>query len=125
MLILSKDAEGTPRAIYVPVAVISMLFSWIVVHTTFCFHYAHLYYSDHDEDPHVHAGGLDFPNEKKPDFLDFAYFAFVIGMTFQVSDVEITSRELRRLALLHGLLSFGLNTFVLALVVNLIAGLKQ
>lgn len=125
MLILSKYIGDTPKTVYVPVAVLSMLFSWVIVHTTFCFHYAHIYYSDDTEDAHKHAGGLDFPEERKPDFLDFAYFAFVIGMTFQVSDVQITSRRLRRLALIHGLLSFGLNTFVVALVVNLIAGLKN
>lgn len=125
LLILSKDAGSIPRIIYVPVAILSMLFSWVVVHTTFCFHYTHLYYADDPENSQVHIGGLEFPREKKPDFLDFAYFSFIIGMTFQVSDVEITSRRLRRLALLHSLLSFGLNTFVVALVVNLIAGLKH
>ena len=125
MLILSRYVGNTPRFIYVPVAVLSMLFSWIVVHTTFCFHYTHLYYSDDPANPDTHAGGLDFPGDQKPDFLDFAYFSFVIGMTFQVSDVQITSVRLRRLALVHGLLSFGLNTFVVALVVNLIAGLKN
>jgi uncharacterized membrane protein len=125
LLILSTDAGGTPRIIYIPVAIASMLFSWVMVHTTFCFHYAHLYYDDAKEDTTIHAGGLDFPNEKKPDYLDFVYFSYVIGMTFQVSDVEITSRTIRRLALLHGLLSFGLNTFVVALTINLIAGLKH
>ncbi len=124
LLILSKE-ETTPGIIYVPVAIISMIFSWIVVHTTFCFHYTHLYYSDNPENSQTHAGGFDFPNENRPDFLDFAYFSFIIGMTFQVSDVSITSRRLRRLTLLHSLLSFCLNTFVVALVVNLIAGLKH
>ena len=68
---------------------------------------------------------LDFPGNAKPDYLDFAYFAFVIGMTFQVSDVEIPSRTIRRTALAHSLLSFALNTFVVALTINLIAGLKH
>lgn len=125
LLILSQDTAGTPRMIYVPVAIGTMLFSWLMVHTTFCFHYAHLYYDDAEKDDSVHAGGLDFPNENKPDYLDFVYFSYVIGMTFQVSDVAITSRTIRRLALLHGLLSFGLNTFVVALTINLIAGLKH
>ena len=125
LLVLSKDAGGTPRIIYVPVAVATMLFSWVMVHTTFCFHYAHLYYDDAEHDTNLHAGGLDFPKEEKPDYLDFVYFSFVIGMTFQVSDVQITSRTIRRLALLHGLLAFGLNTFVVALTINLIAGLKH
>jgi uncharacterized membrane protein len=102
-----------------------MLLSWVMVHTSFCFHYAHLYYGDADDDPKVHAEGLIFPHEKRPDYLDFAYFSFVVGMTFQVSDVEITSRSIRRFVLLHSLLSFGLSMFVVALTVNLIAGLKR
>ena len=102
-----------------------MMLSWIMVHTLFGFHYAHLYYGDDTNDPSSHAEGLEFPKEKKPDYLDFAYFAFVIGMTFQVSDVDITGRSIRRVALLHGLLSFGLNTFVVALTINLIAGLLK
>jgi uncharacterized membrane protein len=102
-----------------------MLLSWIMVHTVFTFHYAHMYYDVPDEGSSKISGGLDFPGEKEPDYIDFAYFSFVIGCTFQVSDVEISSRKIRRMALLHGLLSFGLNTFVVALTINLIAGLKK
>jgi uncharacterized membrane protein len=123
LLILSKETF-TKAGLYLPVAIAGMLLSWILVHTTFCFHYAHMYYGNDKEDPKTHAQGLEFPEEKAPDYLDFAYFSFVIGMTFQVSDVEISSRAIRRQALVHGLLSFGLNTFVVALTVNLIAGLK-
>ena len=87
-------------------------------------HYAHAYYSDEDEDPNTSGvGGLEFPNEKEPDFLDFAYFSFVIGMTCQVSDVQISSPGIRRLALVHGLLSFLFNTVILALTVNLASGM--
>ena len=124
MLIISKDTANIPKIIYLPVIVSGMLLSWIMVHTTFSFHYAHLYY-DYDEGEEKNAEGLDFPGEKNPDYLDFAYFSFVIGMTFQVSDVEISSREIRRQALAHALLSFVLNTFVVALTINLIAGLKS
>jgi len=123
LLILSKES-ASQSALYLPVAIGGMLLSWILVHTTFCFHYAHMYYKSDDEQPGTHAEGLEFPSEDAPDYLDFAYFSFVIGMTFQVSDVEISSRAIRRQALVHGLLSFGLNTFVVALTVNLIAGLK-
>ena len=126
LLIISDEATETTKWVYVPVAIIGMLLSWMMVHITFTFHYAHLYYDDDESgSEHKHAGGLDFPNETKPDYLDFAYFSFIIGMTFQVSDVEITSRKLRRMVLLHSLLSFGLNTFVVALTINLIAGLKK
>lgn len=124
-LILSQDSRNTPLYIYVSVAIGTMLFSWFMVHTTFCFHYAHLYYDDAQENRSVHAGGLEFPKDKQPDYLDFVYFSYVIGMTFQVSDVAISSRTIRRLALLHGLVSFILNTFVVALTINLIAGLKH
>jgi uncharacterized membrane protein len=123
LLILSKDPKGGP--VYIIAAVSGMLFSWGMVHTIFAFHYAHLYYGNDKEDPSKHAEGLDFPDEKKPDYLDFAYFSFVIGMTFQVSDVQVTSKLLRRLVLLHGLLSFCLNTFVVALTINMIAGLGE
>lgn len=125
LLMLSKGAKDTPHIIYIPVAISGMLFSWAMVHTIFGFHYAHMYYGNDTSDPTKHAEGLEFPKEKKPDYVDFAYFSFVIGMTFQVSDVDITSRSIRRLVLLHGLLSFALNTFVVALTINLIAGLMN
>lgn len=123
LLILSNDAGNA--FVYIPVAICGILASWGMVHTTYTVHYAHLYYDDDEKDSTQHAGGLNFPKEKKPDYLDFAYFAFVIGMTFQVSDVEIESRHIRRVALAHGLLSFVLNTFIVALTINLIAGLKN
>lgn len=123
LLILSNDNGNA--ALYLPVAICGILFSWAMVHTTYTTHYAHLYYDDGEEDSTKHAAGLNFPKEKKPDYIDFAYFAFVIGMTFQVSDVEIESRVIRRTALIHGLLSFALNTFIVALTINLVAGLKK
>lgn len=123
-MILSKASSGPLQTVYLIATVAGMLGAWVMVHTTFTFHYAHMYYDPDDQDPHKRAEGLEFPSEKKPDYLDFAYFAFVIGMTFQVSDVEISARKIRRLALLHGLLAFLLNTFVVALTVNIIAGLK-
>ena len=125
LLMLSGTAKDTPQIIYIPVAISGMLFSWVMVHTIFGFHYAHLYYANDTNDPTKHAEGLEFPKEKRPDYIDFAYFSFVLGMTFQVSDVDITSRVIRRVALFHGMLSFALNTFVVALTINLIAGLMN
>ncbi len=125
LLFISKGIGAVHQVLYFLAAIPSMLFSWAIIHTAFAFHYAHIYYEDSADDPEKHAEGLDFPNEKKPDYRDFAYFSFVIGMTFQVSDVQITSRKIRRIALLHGLISFALNTFVLALTINLIAGFKK
>ncbi len=98
--------------------------SWSLIHTLFALHYAHIYYGDSD-DPRVarHAGGLIFPDERTPDYLDFAYFSFVVGMTCQVSDVQISGRKLRRWALVHGLLSFAFNTAILALSINVVSSL--
>ncbi len=84
-----------------------------------------MYYGNHESKPDTHQGGLDFPNDQLPDFLDFAYFSFVIGMTFQVSDVDISSKKVRKLALLHGFISFIYNTIIVALTINIIVGLKD
>jgi uncharacterized membrane protein len=122
LLIVSKK-NGTNSSDYkIPIAVAGMLFSWFLIHTIFTLRYAHIYYGDHETKPNTHAGGLEFPGDNKPEYLDFAYYSFVLGMTFQVSDVQITSKRFRRLALLHGLLSFVFNTVMIALTINLIAG---
>jgi uncharacterized membrane protein len=102
-------------------AMLSIVLSWVFVHTIFAFHYAHEYYGEDDGKP---KAGLLFPksDEQKraaPEYWDFLYFSFVIGMTFQVSDVQITSRSLRRLVLIHGMVSFFYNVAVLALMVNM------
>jgi len=96
--------------------------SWTLVHTTFALHYAHHYYGDGPAPgPQDDRGGLAFPGDEMPDYWDFLYFSFVVGMTCQVSDVQVTSRPMRRLTLLHGILSFLFNTVILALAVNLLA----
>jgi len=92
--------------------------SWLVTHTAFTLRYAHLYYRGGPAD----EGGLEFPGDDKPDDFDFAYFAFTIGMCFQVSDVAVTDRHIRRTALLHSLMSFAYNTVIIALVLNLVMG---
>jgi uncharacterized membrane protein len=98
--------------------------SWALVHSVFSLRYAHIFYGDSDdENGKQRAGGLSFPEEAHPDYSDFAYFSFVIGMTCQVSDVQVTSRRLRRLTLLHGMLSFAFNTVILALLINTVSGL--
>jgi len=104
------------------VAIAGMIFSWFLIHTIFTLRYAHIYYGDHPTIPNKHSGGLDFPDDSTPEYIDFAYFSFVLGMTFQVSDVEITSKRFRSLALLHGLVSFAFNTIMIALTINVIAG---
>ncbi len=95
---------------------------WLLIHTVFSFHYAHMYYRDTDRDKESDRG-LAFPGNSEPDYIDLAYFSFVIGMTFQVSDVQVTSKRIRRFVLSHGLISFAYNTAILALVVNVVSGL--
>ncbi len=98
---------------------LAVVFAWLLTHTACTLRYAHLYYRDDREG----VGGLTFPGERPPDYLDFAYFAFTVGMCFQVSDVTITSRLIRRAVTGHALLSFAYNTAVLALALNLLTGL--
>lgn len=122
------NAKGLPPAIvslHVGLSVIAILCSWLITHTAFALHYAHNYYrkDDSTSERNDEVGGLNFPDEEQPDYWDFLYFALVIGMTSQVSDVTISSRSLRRLALVHGVLSFIFNTAILALSINIIAGL--
>ena len=116
------DESKKGFSLHILLSIASVFCSWTLIHTLFTLKYAHKYYAaDNSED--IPGQGLDFPGEKYPDFLDFAYFAFVVGMTFQVSDVEITSREIRRLALLHSFLSFIYNTVIVALSINIISGI--
>lgn len=111
--------------VHLLMSLVAVICSWSLVHTVFGLRYAHTYYGDPDgpTGPKPHAGGLDFPGDREPDYMDFAYFSFVIGMTFQVSDVVITSRELRQLVLLHAMLSFGFNTVILALTITTVSAL--
>ena len=118
LLLINKDIEPLDLI----VAISGMFLSWFLVHTTFGMRYAHLYYGDSKTNK---GSGLDFPGTDEPDFIDFAYFSFVLGMTFQVSDVEISSRKIRRLSLLHSLIAFIFNTVIVALTINALAGLSK
>jgi uncharacterized membrane protein len=105
-------------ALAIVIACGSIILSWLYMNTIFAVHYAHGYYGNYD----ASHKGLDFPGDEEPDYWDFAYFAIVIGMTFQVSDVQITSRHLRRMALLQSVIAFFLNVFIIAMTVNIVAG---
>jgi len=98
------------------VGILTVAASWFAVHTLYTVHYARLYYSD---DP----GGIDFHDPEPPRFRDFAYVAFTVGMTYQVSDTEIGLTSIRATVLRHALLSYLLGAVVLAVTINLIAGL--
>lgn len=124
MLKGSQNLSQWQLTLHLTLSIVTIVFSWLLVHTMFALHYAHLYYRDDKESSdREKAAGLDFPGEKLPDYWDFLYFSFVIGMTCQVSDVQITSRSMRRLALVHGVLTFFFNTVIIALSINIIAGL--
>jgi uncharacterized membrane protein len=114
MLGHSTDAN---QATHTTLAIVTVVGSWTLVHTIFTLRYAHLYYGS-NLDPAKRLGGLDFPHEPEPDYLDFAYFSFVIGMTSQVSDVAIGSKPMRRTALIHGVLSFAFNAIIIALTIS-------
>lgn len=123
-----ETASWQALAIHFALSFSCIVCSWILVHTVFTLRYAHLYYRSAESERNgraQHQRGLEFPNDAEPDFLDFTYFSFVIGMTFQVSDVTISSREIRRLALVHALLSFAFNTLLVALTINVVSGMIQ
>lgn len=123
---LLKETKGLPPlelTVHIVLAVVTIVTSWFLVHTIFALHYAHFYYQSHSRSPQTPAAGLDFPKTDEPDYWDFLYFSFVIGMTSQVSDVSVSSAQMRRLSLLHGILSFFFNTSLVALSINILASL--
>jgi uncharacterized membrane protein len=111
----SAGTTGTRPPGNVALAAFTILLSWAFIHTIFALHYAHEFYDETD------GGGLAFPGDQEPDYWDFVYFSFVIGMTSQVSDVAITSKLIRRTAAAHGIVSFVFNVALLALTINLAA----
>jgi len=117
----AKSAAGGISVGLVLLGGFTILLSWLFAHTAFAIHYAHEYYRKPGP---ARAAGLIFPGKAEPpDYEDFLYFSFVIGMTCQVSDVQVATRPWRRLVLIHGVVSFLFNTVVLALSINLVAGL--
>jgi uncharacterized membrane protein len=120
ILILGKGSAVPPsdRNLALAFGVAAVILGWFLIHSNFIFRYAHLYYHDSNRDGDAQPC-LKFPGTTEPDDYDFAYFSFVIGMTFQASDVQITHPGVRSLALFHAVLSFGYNTTILALGVNL------
>jgi uncharacterized membrane protein len=117
-----KDATGAAKTEKILFVAATLVLSWVLTQAIFALRYAHEYYSRPSITEEI-DGGLLFPEEPKPDYWDFLYFSAVLGMTFQVSDVQITSRKLRRLATLHGMLGFVFNTVIIALTVNLASGI--
>ncbi len=122
LLIFSTGGSAFDKNLGTVATLIAITTSWILLHTIFTIRYAHLYHDATIIKPGGGSGGIDFPNPEAPDYIDFAYFSFVIGMTFQVSDVTISSKTIRRYVLFHSLISFVFNTVIVALTVNIIAG---
>jgi uncharacterized membrane protein len=121
---IAGDIKGLPfwqRTEQLTLSVAALLLSWLLIQTLFGFHYARLYYMHHP-DAATHWGGLKFPGDREPDYLDFAYYVFVVGMTSQVSDVAVLTRRMRRLTLVHVVLSFIYNIAILAMSMNIIGG---
>ena len=98
-------------------ATVTIFLSWTFIHTIFALNYAHDYYGEHGSK----SSGLKFPDDADPDYWDFVYFSFVVGMTCQVSDVAVASQPIRRTVIAHGVVSFFFNTALLALTVNIAA----
>lgn len=106
--------------IYVALAIGTVVLSWTFIHTIFALHYAHKFYGSGEN-----KNGLRFPGDSQPDYWDFVYFSFVVGMTFQVSDVAVTHKMVRRTVVAHGALSFFFTTAVVAMAVNIAASIIQ
>ena len=114
-LLEASDTEGLAKAMIVGLASVSVILSWATVHTVFTLRYARLYFAT--------GGGIDFNGDRAPTYTDFAYLAFTIGMTYQVSDTSIASKAIRRTALRHAYMSYLFGTVVVAMTINVVAGL--
>jgi uncharacterized membrane protein len=115
-LVRAGTAHGGTKAYLLAVGILSVVVGWVSVHTVFTLHYARLYYRG---DP----GGIEFNEPDLPTYVDFAYLSFTIGMTFQVSDTNLTAKAIRRAALQHALISYFFGAVILALVINIVASL--
>ena len=118
VLFSAGHANGNAKYVQAGFAVVSVVVSWALVHTVFTLKYARLYYA-------APVGGIDFNESDPPQYSDFAYLAFTIGMTFQVSDTDLQTKAIRRTALRHAWLSFPLGTVIIAASINLISGLAK
>jgi uncharacterized membrane protein len=116
VLIRAGNAVGGTKAYLIALGVLSVALSWVLVHTVFTLRYARNYYL-------APTGGIDFNEEDPPTYLDFAYLALTIGMTFQVSDTNLTSKNIRRIALGHAMLSYLFGAVIVGLVINVVASL--
>jgi uncharacterized membrane protein len=125
-LAATKDMHGAQKSLHIVLAGMTILTGWTFIHLTFALHYAHEYASERRKRPDLPEkirGGLDFPDTLTPDYSDFLYFSFIIGVASQTADIAICSPVMRRIALAHGVVAFFYNTIVVALTINIAAGL--
>ncbi len=116
VLVRAGQATGGTKAALIVLGVVSVALTWALLHTVFTLRYARTYYRRPE-------GGIDFNEEDPPTYLDFAYLALTIGMTFQVSDTNLTNKSIRRIALVHALLSYLYGAVIVALVINVVSSL--
>ncbi len=122
----AKNDHGLVKILRINLAFVTIAVSWLFTHLIFALHYAHEYYSPEtcdDTEGRTERGGLTFPGGEPPDYWDFVHFALIIGVASQTADTSFTSKPLRRIGTVHGVLAFVFNTVVLALTINLLAGL--
>lgn len=116
------SAEATTRShpgnSFLVLSVVTLVLTWMFTNVAFAVHYTHLYYDANCKGND--AGGLEIPGDMQPDFVDLLYFAFTIGMTFQVSDIQVTDRRMRQSVLVHALVAFVFNIGVVAITISLI-----
>jgi len=117
-LVRAGQATDGMKAFLVTLGLLSVVLSWTIVHTVYALWYARAYYSEPD-------GGIEFNEEEPPTYTDFAYFAFTVGMTYQVADTNITSKVIRRTTLHHAFLSYLFGAVLLGLVINVVATLLK
>ena len=125
-LIAAKELLGTVKGLHIGLAAATIVSAWFFIHLTYALHYAHEYFDEYVAEPGRPAaerGGLAFPGTEHPDYYDFLYFSYVIGVACQTADVDISSPAMRRVALVHCVLAFFFNSAVLALTINIAAGL--
>jgi uncharacterized membrane protein len=121
-----KDMSGLLKAMSIGLSAFTILLSFLFIHVMFALHYAHEFYSEtrtRQDKPGNTRGGLDFPSDEAPTYGDFLYFSFAIGCASATSDVDVCSKPMRRIVLAHSVLSFFFNATVLALTINIAAGL--
>jgi uncharacterized membrane protein len=130
VIVQSQSSQGSTQGVEIGLGAGSVVVSWLVVHTIFTLKYARLYYGGRGSEKGSaensgEEGGIDFEHKVRPPYSDFAYLAFTIGMTFQVSDTDLQSAEFRRIALRHALLSYLFGAVILSATINLVAGLAN